>query len=159
MSLCKEKPEHLPPLDVIGLQQSEAPHLMTRGGSARSRQSAGTGVQLGLRTDAPAAAAGSSTRASPSALPMGQFSMSIRSLDDRWRTNEDKAVRSTSTINFPGHVLGVGRASSLHRSVSQSTVTSSVSGSNGNKRTRSKRGEQRNDSSRMMHSSNGGCGE
>jgi Eukaryotic translation initiation factor 4G1 len=42
ISICKEKPDMLPPLDAVGLKPSDQAFAMSRDGSGRHRQSSGT---------------------------------------------------------------------------------------------------------------------
>ena len=41
MSVCKERPATLPPLDAIGLEPVDHTHAMSRGGSGHHRPSSG----------------------------------------------------------------------------------------------------------------------
>ena len=50
MNICKEKPEHLPPLDVIGLEPTDTSHTMSRGGSGRNRATSSMSMPANARS-------------------------------------------------------------------------------------------------------------
>ena len=133
MNICKEKPDNLPPLDVIGLEPSDTSHTMSRGGSGRNRAS--------NSTTAPARAAsiglgfipGSMGKNAGTAFPMGQFSTSASKMSSEERFMASSGSRSASVSSGP-----LGRPPVMVRTISQ--------GGTGRDRTRQKRGG--NDSNR-----------
>ena len=130
MSVCREKPDNLPPLEAIGLEPSDQSYPITRGGSGRPPRQASVGLGLGAMNGFPGKGSGFPT--------MGNFAAPNK------LSSEERFNRSTSMgaggMAFPG-----GRPSPIVRSSSQGGV-----GPMNNKRTRSKRGEAtRNDSNRI----------
>lgn len=140
MSVCKEKPDNLPPLEAIGIEPSDQ-HLMGRGGSGRRGVSGGMGgpsrqgsVGLGI-------GAINGFGKQPSGFSgMGNFSAPGK------LSSEERFMRSTSMGGgLGGMQFAAGRASPMTRSSSQGGA-----GGMGSKRTRSKRGDQtRSDSNRI----------
>jgi translation initiation factor 4G len=144
MNICKEKPDHLPPLDVIGLEPSDTSHTMSRGGSGRNRSS--NSLSMPSNTRSPSIGLGflpgSMGKASGSGFQMGQFSTSASKMSSEERFLAASAGRSVSVTGGP---LG-SRPPAMVRTISQSGT--------GRDRTRSKRGA--NDSSRTSVASNVG---
>ncbi|KAK0195854.1 hypothetical protein F5146DRAFT_1027372 [Armillaria mellea] len=154
MSICKEKPESLPALDAIGLEPSDQiqNYPMSRGGSGRHRQSSGAvlpqrqnSTSLGFNQGSSFGKGGSTGTFSMGG--MGNFATSMGgsklSSDDRFNmSNNTRAVSTSGAIPMP---FG-GRPSQMQRTASQGGPGGAPMGSN---RTRSKRGEKRNDSNRV----------
>jgi translation initiation factor 4G len=142
MNICKEKPDNLPPLDVIGLEPTDTSHTMSRGGSGRNRSSNSLSMppnarpaSIGLGFIAPSMA-----KSTGSGFQMGQFSTSAG------KTSEERFAASTGrSVSVSGVPLG-GRPPTMIRPVSQSGT--------GRERTRSKRGTA--DSSRTSVTGNAG---
>jgi translation initiation factor 4G len=136
MNICKEKPDNLPPLDVIGLEPSDTSHTMSRGGSGRNRSS--NSLAMPSNTRSPSIGLGflpgSMGKATGSGFQMGQFSTSASKMSSEERFLAASAGRSVSVTGGP---LG-SRPPAMVRTISQSGT--------GRDRTRSKRGA--NDSSR-----------
>lgn len=95
MSVCKEKPDSLPPLDAIGLEPADQGHAMYRGGSGRrpsnaappplSRQASGVGLGLGGFSKG------------GSGFAMGQFGTgsTAKTSEDRFRASSGSTPTST----------------------------------------------------------------
>ncbi len=133
MSLCKEKPPSLPPLDMIGLEPNDASSLtLTRGGSGRHRTSSSAipparQASIGL---------GFSPRGSFN--QMGNFATqggSKLNSEDRFAAS-NRAVSVTGTTGMPFGARPIG-------------LTRTASSGPGRERTRSKRGEKRTKSNRV----------
>ncbi|KAH9955045.1 hypothetical protein BC827DRAFT_1239687 [Russula dissimulans] len=112
MNICKEKPDNLPPLDVIGLEPSDTSHTMSRGGfwPQSNIEYAGSGFQ------------------------MGQFSTSAGKM-----SSEERFLASTSrSTSVSGGPLGT-RPPTMVRTISQSGTarerTRSKRGANESNRT------------------------
>jgi translation initiation factor 4G len=137
MSICKEKPDMLPPLDAIGLEPSDQAFAMSRGGSGRHRQSSGAApprqnsVSLGFNT--------SSNLGKPpaiSGLPaMGNFGVKLSS-EERFAVASGRLPSGS----IPPNMQQFSRPSPMVRTTSQGGGSSIGSG-----RTRSMRGQKRND--------------
>ncbi|KAK0454526.1 hypothetical protein EV421DRAFT_422018 [Armillaria borealis] len=153
MSICKEKPESLPALDAIGLEPSDQINFpMSRGGSGRHRQGSGAvppqrqnSTSLGFNPGSSFGKGGSSSTFSMGG--MGNFATSIGgsklNSDDRFNmSNNMRAVSGSAATPMP---FG-NRPSQMQRTASQGGPGGAPMGSN---RTRSKRGEKRNDSNRV----------
>jgi translation initiation factor 4G len=130
MNICKEKPDNLPPLDVIGLEPSETSHTMSRGGSGRRATSS-----MSMPVNARSASIGlgflpgSMGKNAGSGFQMGQFSTSSASkMSSEERFLAASGGRSASVSGGP---LG-SRPPTMVRTISQSGT--------GRDRTRSKRG-------------------
>ncbi|KAI0263838.1 hypothetical protein BC834DRAFT_924863 [Gloeopeniophorella convolvens] len=124
MGICKDKPDNLPPLDVIGLEPSgdaSHPHPISRGGSGRNRAS----NSMSMPGSARAASIGLGLF--PGA--MGQFATSAKMTSEERFLAANGANRSASLSGGP---LG-GRAPPMVR-------TSSQGGTGSRDRTRSRRG-------------------
>ncbi|KAK0212418.1 hypothetical protein DFS33DRAFT_25830 [Desarmillaria ectypa] len=152
MSICKEKPESLPALDAIGLEPSDqSSYPMSRGGSGRHRQSSGpvppqrqNSTGLGFN---PGSSFGKGSSSSTFSMGgMGNFATiggSKLNSDDRFNISNN--MRATSVSGAAAMPFG-GRPSQMQRTASQGGPGGAPMGSN---RTRSKRGEKRNDSNRV----------
>lgn len=142
MTICKEKPDNLPPLEAIGLEPSDQ-HQMGRTGSGRRGVSGGMGGGSASRQNSVGLGLGSINgfgKQPPGFSGMGNFAAPGK------LSSEERFLRSTSMggglggMQFPG-----GRAPPITRSSSQGGA-----GGMGSKRTRSKRGDQtRSDSNRI----------
>ena len=147
MSVCKEKPATLPPLDAIGLEPLvDHAHAMSRGGSGRR----------------PSGAAPPSRQASiglgfnPSVLgkPGANFSMgNFGTLGASKLSSEERYANSNRTASVSG-TTGLpytsNRPSTLQRTASQGGAGAPLQ-----KRVRSKRGENRNENNRVPGGSGG----
>ncbi|KAI9441620.1 hypothetical protein H4582DRAFT_1933815 [Lactarius indigo] len=129
MNICKEKPDHLPPLDVIGLEPSDTAHTMSRGGSGRSRASNSMSMPGSVRSTSIGLGflPGTMGKSAGNGFQMGQFSTSANKMSSEERFAAS-GVRSAS-VSGP---LG-GRPPAMVRTISQG-------GTNTRDRTRSKRG-------------------
>ena len=141
MKVCVEKPDNLPNLEAIGLEPVDQ-NAMTRGGSGRRG-----GGAMGPPSSTRSASIGLGINPGSgfkSGFAMGQFST-----PGKIPTSEDRFMRSASmgsgAAGFP--MMG-GRPSPMVRTSSQGGAMSGM----GSKRTRSKRGEARNDSNRINSS-------
>ncbi|KAI9465254.1 hypothetical protein BJY52DRAFT_1114117 [Lactarius psammicola] len=145
MNICKEKPDHLPPLDVIGLEPSDTAHTMSRGGSGRSRASNSMSMPGNVRSTSIGLGflPGSMGKNAGSGFQMGQFSTSASKMSSEERFLAASASRSAS-VSGP---LGGRPPAAMVRTISQG-------GTNSRDRTRSKRGA--NDSNRASVMSNAG---
>ncbi|KLO17689.1 hypothetical protein SCHPADRAFT_156858 [Schizopora paradoxa] len=144
MKVCVEKPDNLPNLEAIGLEPVDQ-NAMTRGGSGRRGGAMGppsttrsASIGLGINS-------GGSGFAKSSGFAMGQFSTPGKIPS----TSEDRFMRSTSMGSGAGGLPFTGRPSPMIRTSSQGGA---MPGGMGSKRTRSKRGEARNDSNRINSS-------
>ena len=147
MNICKEKPEHLPPLDVIGLEPSETSHTMSRGGSGRSRTSSSMSMPGSVRSASIGLGIASGLMGKSAAgigFQMGQFSTSAGKMSSEERYLAATAGRSASVSSGP---LGGRPPAAMVRTISQG-------GTAGRDRIRSKRGA--NDSNRGSVVSNAG---
>lgn len=153
MSICKEKPDSLPALDAIGLEPSDqSSYPMSRGGSGRHRQGSGAvppqrqnSTGLGFNPASSFGKGGSSSTFSMGG--MGNFATiggSKLNSDDRFNISNN--MRATSVSGATSMPFG-GRPSQMQRTASQGGPGGAPMGSN---RTRSKRGEKRNDSNRVQ---------
>ena len=148
MNICKEKPENLPPLDVIGLEPGDAPSLpMSRGGSGRSRAPSGMSVPVNQRPASIGLGIASSGlgKSAGMGFQMGQFSTSAGKMSSEERFLAATANRS---VSVSGTQLGGRPPAAMVRTISQG-------GSGGRDRLRSKRGA--NDSNRTSVVSNPGA--
>ncbi|KAI5116077.1 hypothetical protein M0805_003834 [Coniferiporia weirii] len=149
MSVCKEKPDNLPPLEAIGLEPSDQSHSMGRGGSGRRGVSGGMGPPMSTAARQASVGLGLGGlngfgKSASSFAAMGSFSAPNK------LSSEERFNRSSSMSGGPGGFgIASGRSSPMVRSSSQGGPGSMGSGPMGNKRTRSKRGEARNDSNRI----------
>ncbi|KAF7296013.1 MI domain-containing protein [Mycena kentingensis (nom. inval.)] len=131
MSICKEKPDNLPPLDAIGIgpvDQNAMQRTNSRGPNHRpNRTTSMSGPPSAGGAGFPFGAKGPP----PFGGSMGHFQGGAK------LTSEERYARSTSGPAVPGF-----RPSPMTRTASQGGGVPSNLG-NGNKRTRSKRGETR----------------
>ncbi|KAH8106471.1 armadillo-type protein [Phellopilus nigrolimitatus] len=144
MSVCKEKPDNLPPLEAIGLEPSDQAHSMGRGGSGRRGVSGGMGPpsSTAARQASVGLGIGSLNGFGKSAsgfATMGNFSAPGK------LSSEERFMRSTSMGGPPGGPpFTGGRSSPMVRSSSQGGPSAIGAGPLG-----SKRGEARNDANRI----------
>lgn len=130
MSVCKEKPDQLPPLDAIGLEPVDQ-FSMSRGGSGRHRTSSTQMGPPGQRSDS-------------IGLGIGNFAPPGAT----GNTSEDRFVASNRAVSANGTGAPntpFGRPSPMFPTPSQGGVLST-----GNKRTRTKRGEKRTDNNKAQ---------
>ncbi|KAH9485515.1 Eukaryotic translation initiation factor 4 gamma [Psilocybe cubensis] len=148
MSICKEKPAMLPPLDAIGLEPADqSQHQMTRtqsgrrtgpGGAPASRQSS---IGLGFP-------AGTFNKGSGSLSSMGQFSTvgaSKLSSQERFEAARPVSVSGASGMQF------TNRPQPMTRTTSQGGPGGPL-----RDRTRSKRGEKRGENNKAAGGNAGG---
>ncbi|THH33090.1 hypothetical protein EUX98_g1117 [Antrodiella citrinella] len=143
MGICKEKPDNLPPLDVLGLQPDQS--QIARGGSGR-RQASVSG-NMGPPASATRAQPGMSglgisglSKSGGGGFNMGQFATQANKLssDERFAMSS----RSTSVSSTGPGGMPFGRPTPMVRSSSQG----GPGGTGMGHRTRSKRGEKRGES-------------
>jgi translation initiation factor 4G len=134
MNICKEKPDNLPPLDVIGLEPSDTSHTMSRGGSGRNRASNSMTIPARSASIGLGFLPASMGKNAGTGFQMGQFSTSASKMSSEERFLASSTSRSASVSSGP---LG-GRPPVMVRTISQ--------GGTGRDRTRQKRGG--NDSNR-----------
>jgi translation initiation factor 4G len=147
MSICKEKPEMLPPLDAIGLEPTDQ-LSMSRGGSGRHRQSSGASVPSRQASVGLGFSAGGFGKAGASNFNMGSFAPPSKlSSDERFNLSTTGRAASVS-----GATLPFNRPSTMQRTASQGGPGGVPMSSN---RVRSKRGEKRNDSNKVGNSQSG----
>ena len=135
MNFCKEKPDNLPPLDVIGLEPTDTSHTMSRGGSGRNRATSSMSMPANARSASIGLGfiPGSMGKSAGSGFQMGQFSTSASKM-----SSEERFLASSGrSASVSGGPLG-SRPPAMVRTISQSGT--------GRDRTRSKRGA--NDSNR-----------
>ena len=153
MSVCKERPATLPPLDAIGLEPVDHTHPMSRGGSGHHRPS---------NAVPPSRQASIGLGFTPSALgksgannlfSMGNFGTmgtgSKLSSEERYANSN----RAASVSGAPGMQYTSTRPSTMQRTASQGGAGAPLQ-----KRVRSKRGENRADSNRVSGGSGQGHG-
>ena len=129
MNICKDRPDHLPPLDVIGLEPTDTSRTMFRGDSGRNRSSNSLAMppntrsaSFGLGFTSP-----SMDKSAGSGFQMGQFSTSAGKM-----SSEERFLASTGrSVSITGGPLG-GRPPTMVPTIGQSGT--------GRKRTRTKRG-------------------
>ena len=138
MNICKEKPDNLPPLDVIGLEPSDTSHTMSRGGSGRHRAPNTMSMPANARSASIGLGflPGSMGKGAGSGFQMGQFSTSAG------KTSEERFLASSASrsASVSGGPVGGRPPAAMVRTISQSGT--------GRDRTRSKRGA--NDSNRAI---------
>jgi len=149
MSVCKERPATLPPLDAIGLEPVDHSHAMIRGGSGRRASGAAPpsrqpSIGLGFNP---------SSFGKPGAnnlFSMGNFgtmgASSKLSSEERYANSS----RSASVSGATGLQYTSNRPSTLQRTASQGGAGAPLQ-----KRVRSKRGENRNENNRVPGGSGG----
>ncbi|KAF9222487.1 hypothetical protein BS17DRAFT_708821 [Gyrodon lividus] len=155
MQICKEKPPNLPPLDILGIEPVDQTSIgMTRGGSGRHRQPSGTMTPSTARQNSVGLGITSSFNgkagASPSPFAMGQFSTPTSKLTSEERFMLSTGVRSASVGGGPAS-LQFGRTA-MTRTPSQGGPGGHPMGNN---RTRSKRGDRRNEGNKVVPSQQG----
>ncbi|KAF8918221.1 hypothetical protein CPB85DRAFT_1283095 [Mucidula mucida] len=149
MSICKEKPDMLPPLDAIGLEPSEGNFPLSRGGSGRHRQTSNASVPQ-RQASASGFPSGSFGKASsnPFSMGMGNFG-----------TTTSSKLSSDERFNMSTRTASVGSASGFRPSQMQRTASQGGPGAPmGSNRVRSKRGEKRNDSNKASQHGSSGYG-
>ncbi|KAG7091123.1 hypothetical protein E1B28_010177 [Marasmius oreades] len=141
MSICKEKPDMLPPLDAIGLEPADTSQFkMSRGGSGHHGMKNG-GRQASLGSLSFGGASGFTKPGSgPSFGGMGNFATAnTAKLTSEERFQLSNGGRSVS-VGGPG-ASPFARPAQMQRTASQG----GPGGNMDNRRTRSKRGEKRQD--------------
>ncbi|THV06205.1 hypothetical protein K435DRAFT_711730 [Dendrothele bispora CBS 962.96] len=134
MSICKEKPDMLPPLDAIGLEPADQSSFsMGRGGSGpgmrRQASGAGKGVGLGF----PGSGFGKAGPPNPFMGGMGNFTTPPKTSEERFQlANGGRPISVSSSMQFTPN-----RPGQLTRSASHGGPGME------NRRTRSKRGDKR----------------
>ena len=146
MQVCKEKPPHLPALDILGLEPvDQASYTMTRGGSGRHRQ-ASAGVSMsGPRSASIGLGVGGGFKpgAPPNPFQMGQFSTPPSSK----LTSEERFMILSGARSASVGSGGPTAAALLNRPTMIPTLGQGrLSHSIGCSGTGSKRGEKLNDS-------------
>ncbi|KIK97976.1 hypothetical protein PAXRUDRAFT_742412 [Paxillus rubicundulus Ve08.2h10] len=149
MQLCKEKPLNLPPLDILGIEPvDQASFNMTRGGSGRHRQASGTMTPSAARQNSVGlgitGSFGGKAGASPSPFAMGQFSTPTSKLTSEERFMISTGGRSASVGGAPATLQY--RPTAMVRTPSQGGPGHPM----GSNRTRSKRGERRNETNKVV---------
>ena len=142
MMICKEKPDNLPPLEAIGLEPVDQSHSMGRGGSGRR----GVPGSMGPPASRSASIAGLGITGPAFGKSVSGFAMGQFSAPGKLSSSEERFNRSTS-MSAAGLAFSGGRTPPMVRSSSQGGPGSVGSGMG--KRTRSKRGEARNESNRL----------
>jgi translation initiation factor 4G len=137
MHICKEKPDNIFPLDVIGLKSSNMSHTISRGGSGRRNSLSMPSPSIRLRS-----IPDSMGETASSGVQLDQYSTSASKISGDERFLAASTRRSMSVVGGP---LG-SRPLAMVRTISQSGT--------GRNRTRSKRGA--NDSSRTNVAGNAG---
>ncbi|KAF9031242.1 hypothetical protein BDZ89DRAFT_1101175 [Hymenopellis radicata] len=149
MSICKEKPDMLPPLDAIGLEPSEGNFPMSRGGSGRHRQTSNASApqRQASASGFPSGSFGKAT-SNPFSMGMGNFG-----------TTTSSKLSSDERFNMSTRTASVGSASGFRPSQMQRTASQGGPGAPmGSNRVRSKRGEKRNDSNKASQHGSSGYG-
>lgn len=148
MDFCKEKPDSLPPLDLLGIESSEQNYAMARGGSGRRQASVSMGPPSSTPSRQASIGLGISTFGKPGApgFTMGQFSTPGGKM-----SSEERFAMSNRSASMSGGPAGLpfGRPAPLARSASQGGPGAPM----GSHRTRSKRGEKRGDANKGGHAS------
>ena len=150
MSVCKERPATLPPLDAIGLEPVDHVHMMARGGSGSRRASGAVppsrqaSIGLGFTPS-------SLGKPGANSFSMGNFGTtgagSKLSSEERYANSNNRAA---SVTGAPGMQYASNRPSTLQRTASQGGAGAPLQ-----KRVRSKRGENRNENNRLPGASGG----
>ncbi|KAF8967966.1 hypothetical protein BDZ97DRAFT_484089 [Flammula alnicola] len=139
MSICKEKPAMLPPLDAIGLEPNDQLN-MARGGSGRHRQGSGAAPPSRQGSIGLGFSPGTFGKGATNPFSMGNFATvgaSKLSSEDRFAAS---AGRVASASGAPG-MQYANRPIAMTRTASQG----GPGGAPLRDRTRSKRGEKRDD--------------
>jgi translation initiation factor 4G len=163
MSICKEKPDMLPPLDAIGLEPSD--QALSRGGSGRHRQSSTSGGQpqpsarqppVGLGFNAPSFA----KSGAPNPFNMGNMG-NFATMGTKLSSEERFAIANNGRSASVGGSAGLpfGRpAAPMVRTTSQGGP-GGTPGSMPSNRTRSKRGVPRDNTNKVLGGSGGGSSQ
>lgn len=138
MSVCKEKPDSLPPLDAIGLEPADQTYPMSRGGSGRRQAS----VSMGPPSSTAPRQASHGLGISVGGKASGSFTMGQFSTPGAKMTSDERFAISNRSTSMSGGPAGLpfGRPQPMQRSTSQGGPGLPL----GSNRTRSKRGEKRN---------------
>lgn len=145
MSVCKEKPDMLPPLDAIGLEPSDSStYSMSRGGSGSRRVP--TMPVPGTRTASVGLGIGGFKPGTQNPFSMGNFG-TPGSGGAGSKTSEERFAVANRAVSVGGGQAGMpfGRPSPMIRSPSQGGPGHPMGGG----RTRSKRGEKRNEGNKV----------
>ncbi|KAH7909368.1 ARM repeat-containing protein [Hygrophoropsis aurantiaca] len=139
MSICKEKPDHLPPLDVLGIEPvDQSTFAMSRGGSGRHRNASGALTPSATaRQNSIGLGIGGFGGANAGGFAMGQFSTPTTKLSSEERFAMASGARSASVGSAAG--MQFGRNAPMARTSSQGGPGHMT------KRTRSKRGVDRSE--------------
>ncbi|KAI6115919.1 hypothetical protein F5141DRAFT_1001013 [Pisolithus sp. B1] len=107
MAVCKEKPPHLPQLDILGIEPADQSSFgMTRGGSGRHRPPSGPMSAAGARSASIDLGIGPFKSGPPSGpFAMGQFSIPGTKLTREERFLMSQGVRSASVAGGPAAAL------------------------------------------------------
>ncbi|KAI6120363.1 hypothetical protein EV401DRAFT_2089060 [Pisolithus croceorrhizus] len=137
MAVCKEKPPHLPQLDILGIEPVDQSSFgMSRGGSGRHRPPSGPMSAAGARSASIGLGLGQGFKPGPPTGPfaMGQFGTPGTKLTSEERFLMSQGVRSASVGSGPA-------AASLNRPALTRTPSQGGPGGHpmGGYRTRSKR--------------------
>ena len=118
MNTCKEKPDNLPPLDVIGLEPTDTSHTMSRGGSGRNRDSTSLSMSPNTRSASIGLGfiPGSMGKSGGSGFQMGRFSTSAGKMSSEERFLAASTGRS---VSITGSLLG-GPPATVVRTIGQS---------------------------------------
>ncbi|KAI9439810.1 hypothetical protein H4582DRAFT_1813000 [Lactarius indigo] len=138
MNICKEKPDSLPPLDVLGLEPRDTSSSVPRDGSGRNRASNSKPIPGNVRPIGLGFLPDSMGNSPGSGFQVGQFSTSAREISGVGRFLVAGAGNSASVS---GGALG-GRPPAIVRTIGQS-------GTKRRDRTRSKRGASARDPNRV----------
>ncbi|KAH9003169.1 hypothetical protein EDB86DRAFT_2799935 [Lactarius hatsudake] len=139
MNVCKEKPDNLPPLDVLGLKPWDVSLSKPRGGSGRNRASNSTPTPGNVRSGSIGLSSlpVSMGNSAGSGFQVGQFSTSAREISGEGRF---LVAGAGSSASVSGGALR-GRPPAMVRTIGQS-------GTKSRDRTRSKRGASARDPNR-----------
>jgi translation initiation factor 4G len=108
MSVCKEKPDSLPPLDAIGLEPADqSQHAMYRGGSGRRSSSAMASPAMNRQ---PSVGLGINAFGGKGGFPMGQFGTgsTAKTSDERFRQSSGQHTPTGSSQFKPGPMARTG---------------------------------------------------
>ena len=147
MLICKEKPDALPPLDAIGLEPSDQSFSMTRGGSGRHRQASNPNPSSSSRQPIGLGFNTNSSFNKPG--PTNSFTMGSFMHGSKLGNGEDRfPMANVGRVASGPPSVPYGRTIPVVRSASQGGPGAAPGTSMGSNRTRSKRGEKRNDSNK-----------
>jgi translation initiation factor 4G len=128
MNICKEKPDNLPPLDVIGLEPGDTPSLtMSRGGSGRVTSGMSPRVNVRSASIGLGIASSGLGKSHSIGFQMGQFSTSAGKM-----SSEERFAAANSSASVSEGQLGGRPPTTVH--------VISPGGTGGRDRIRSKRG-------------------